>query len=70
MKCSIFSQNKMQLINEPASQILVLSKMAGQVQLGCQVELVAYIFALGFISALSFMHASSKALSGPHICAG
>ena len=42
MKCSIFSQNKMQ----PARKILALSYMAGQVQLGCQVELVAYIFCI------------------------
>ena len=53
----------MQLINEPARKILVLSYMAGQVQLDCQVELVAYIFfALGFVSALSFLHACSKTL--------
>ena len=46
MKCSIFSQNKMQIINEPARKILVLLYMAGQVQLACQVELVAYIFCI------------------------
>ena len=70
MKCSIFSQNKMQIIDEPARKSSALSYMAANTQLGCQVELVAYIFALGFISALSFLHACSKTLSGPRICAG
>ena len=41
-----FSQNKMQIINEPARKILVLRYMAGQVQLAYQVELVAYIFCI------------------------
>ena len=34
----------MQIINEPARKILVLSYIAGQVQLACQVEQVAYTF--------------------------
>ena len=52
-----FSQNKMQIIDEPARKILVLLYITGQVhtQLSCQVELVAYFFfALGFIFILSF----------------
>ena len=36
MKCSIFSRNKMQVINEPARKILALSYMAGQVQLSAK----------------------------------
>ena len=46
MQCSIFSHNKMQIINEPARKSLALSSMAGQVQLGCQVELVVYSFCI------------------------
>ena len=47
MQYFFFSQNKMQIINEPARKILALSYMGGQVQLGCQVKLVAYIFCIG-----------------------
>ena len=72
MKCSIFSQNKGQIIDKPARKILVLSYITGQVhtQLSCQVELVAYIFCIRLHLHPLFLHGCSKTLSEPRICAG
>ena len=73
MKCRIFSQNIMQIIDEPARKIFGAIKngrpSTQTARLPSGTSGISFL-ALGFISALSFCMLAVKILSGPRICTG